>query len=112
MPNLVDADSDHDSPAAPADDSRPGLSAVDRKRSELAMRSMKMMLSIPHNLGRAALRRVRPKTDHRIFAFLDECCNSSCHPRPWMEDGAEKACNSAHSKVPQKLAMELEELQP
>ena len=45
----VDPNSDHDVPAVPADDSRPGLSATDQKRSELTMRAMKMMLSIPHN---------------------------------------------------------------
>jgi hypothetical protein len=30
------------------------------------------------------------KTDRRVFAYLDECCNRSCHSRDWRKNSVDK----------------------
>ena len=41
--------------------------------------------SLPMNMAHAHLPVINPRRDKRVFAFLDECCNKTCHSRSWDE---------------------------
>ena len=41
------------------------------------------VIDAPRKMPRADLPRIYTKTDPRVFAFLDECCNKTCHPVNW-----------------------------
>ena len=38
---------------------------------------------VPSQMPREDLPVVNTRTDPRVFAFLDECCNRTCHPHSW-----------------------------
>ena len=45
---------------------------------------------IPKKIMAPELPRVNLKTDCRCFAYLDECCNRSCHSKFWRKDCVDK----------------------
>ena len=48
------------------------------------------VIKIQRKLARAGLPRIHPKNDPRVFGFLDECCNHTCHPRSWHKHAAKR----------------------
>ena len=45
---------------------------------------------VPKKITAPDLPRVNIKIDYRCFAYLDECCNKSCHSKSWRKDCVNK----------------------
>ena len=53
------------------------------QEDEALTRAVAGMSSIPATMSRADLPVVNTGTDPRVFAFIDDCCNKTGHPRSW-----------------------------
>ena len=60
------------------------------QEDETLTRAVAGMSSIPSLMSRADLPVVNTRTDPHVFAFLDECCNKTCHPCSWYMHAARR----------------------